>query len=45
MREMKNAYVTLVGKREGKRPLRRTLRGWEDNIKMDICEIGWESVN
>jgi hypothetical protein len=30
-----------VGKPVGKRPLRRPRRRWEDNIKMDIREIGW----
>jgi hypothetical protein len=31
----------LVGKPEGKRPLERPRRGWEDGIKMDLREIGW----
>jgi hypothetical protein len=31
----------LVGKPEGKRPLGRPRRRWEDNIKMDLREIGW----
>jgi hypothetical protein len=31
-----NAYRILVGKPEGKRPLGRTRRRWEDNIKMDL---------
>jgi len=30
----------LVGKLEGKRPLGRLRRRWEDNIKMDLTEIG-----
>jgi hypothetical protein len=30
-----------VGKPEGKRPLERPRRGWEDGIKMDLREIGW----
>jgi hypothetical protein len=30
-----------VGKVEGKRPLRRPRRRWEDNIKMNLIEIGW----
>jgi hypothetical protein len=30
-----------VGKPEGKRPLGRPRRRWEDNIKMDLREIGW----
>jgi hypothetical protein len=35
MGEMRNAYNILVGKPEGKRPLGRPRRGWEDNIRMD----------
>jgi hypothetical protein len=31
----------LVGKSEGKRLLGRTIRRWEDNIKLDPQEIGW----
>jgi hypothetical protein len=42
--EMRNAYV-FVGQPEGKRALGRPRRIWEDNIKMDLREIGWESVN
>jgi hypothetical protein len=34
----RNAYRILVGKPEGKRPLRRTRRRWVDNIKMDLRE-------
>jgi len=30
----------LVGKPEGKRPMRRPRRRWEDNIKMDLQEVG-----
>ena len=33
-------HKVLVGKPEGKRPLGRPRRGWEDNIKMDIQEVG-----
>ena len=33
-------YRVLVGKPEGKRPLGRTRRRWEDNIKMDLQEVG-----
>ena len=32
-------YVVLVGKPEGKRPLGRPRRRWEDNIKMDLQEV------
>jgi hypothetical protein len=34
--EKKNAYRILVGKPEGKRPLGRPRRSWEDDIKMDL---------
>jgi hypothetical protein len=40
---MRNAYKILVGKPEGTRPIGR--RGREDNIKMDIREIGLEVVD
>ena len=33
-------HRVLVGKPEGKRPLRRPRRRWEDNIKMDLQEVG-----
>jgi hypothetical protein len=39
---MKNAYDILVSKPEGKRPRGRPRHRWEDNIRMDISEIGWE---
>jgi hypothetical protein len=45
MEEIRIAYKILVGKPEGKRPLGKTRRRWEDNIKMDIKEIGWEYVD
>jgi len=35
----------LAGKPEGKRPLGRPLRRWEDNIKMDIKEVGYGSMD
>jgi hypothetical protein len=37
---MRCAYKILVRKSEGKRPLGRQSIGWEDNIKMEIKEIG-----
>ena len=40
MEQSNNAYRVLVGKREGKRPLGRPRRRWEDNIKMDLREVG-----
>ena len=33
-------YRVLVGKPEGKRPLGRPRRRWEDNIRMDLMEVG-----
>jgi hypothetical protein len=39
------AYRVLVGKPEGKRPLGRPRRRWEDNIKMDLGEIGTDGSN
>jgi hypothetical protein len=42
MREKKNVCRILVGKPEGKRPLGRPRRRWEDNIKMDLRQIGWD---
>jgi hypothetical protein len=41
MEEGRNVYRVLVGKPEGKRPLERPRRRWEDGIKMDLREIGW----
>jgi hypothetical protein len=43
--EKRNAYRILVGKPEGKRPLRRLTRGWVGNIKMDLRKIGWDGIN
>ena len=37
---IKCAYRVLVGKPEGKRPLGRPGHRWEDNIKMDLQEVG-----
>jgi len=36
----RGVYLVLVGKPEGKRPLGRPRRIWEDNIKMDFQEVG-----
>jgi hypothetical protein len=41
----RNAYRILVGKSEGRRPLGRPRRRWVDNIKIDLREIGWDSVD
>jgi hypothetical protein len=41
---MRNAYKILIGKLEGKRPVARPRRRWEDIIRIDLREIGWEVV-
>ena len=40
MGERRGVYRVLVGKPEGKRPLGRPRHRWEDNIKMDLQEVG-----
>jgi hypothetical protein len=45
MGEGRGAYRILVGRPEGKRPLGRNRRRWEDNIKMDLGEIGINGAN
>ena len=40
MGEDRGVHRMLVGKREGKRPLGRPRLRWEDNIKMDLQEVG-----
>jgi hypothetical protein len=40
MGEGRNVYRVLVGKPEGKRPLERPRRRWEDVIIMDVRDIG-----
>jgi hypothetical protein len=37
----RNAYMLLMGKPEGKRPLGRPRRRWVDNIRLDLGEVGW----
>ena len=41
----RGVYWGLVGRPEGKRPLGRLRRGREDNIKMDLQEVGWRGVD
>jgi hypothetical protein len=45
MGEERNVYKVLVGKLEGKRPLGRPRRRWEDGIRMDLREIGLGGVD
>ena len=40
MGEMRGVYRVLVGKSEGKRPVGKTRRRWEDNNKIDLQEVG-----
>jgi hypothetical protein len=45
MGEGRVVYRVLVGRPEGKRPLGRPRRRWEDNIKLDLREIGINVAN
>jgi hypothetical protein len=45
MGEKRNLYRLLIGRPEGKRLLGRPRRGWIDNIKMDLLEIGVSVVD
>jgi hypothetical protein len=45
MEEEIKVYKVLVGKPEGKRPLGRPRRRWEDGIRMDLREIGLGGVD
>jgi hypothetical protein len=45
MGEEREVYKVLVGKPEGKRPLGRPRRRWEDMIRMDLPEIGLGGVD
>ena len=45
MGEDRGVQRVLVGKPEGKRPLGRPKRRWEDNIKMDLWEVGCGCVD
>jgi len=41
MGDRRGVFRVLVGKPEGNRPLGRPRRRWDDNIKMDLQEVGW----
>jgi hypothetical protein len=43
--EGRGVYRVLVGRPEGKRPLGKRRRRWEDNIKMDLRETGFDGAN
>jgi hypothetical protein len=45
MGEERKVYKVLVGKPEGRRPLGRPRRRWEDGIRMDLREIGLGGVD
>ena len=45
MGERRGVYRVLVGKPEGKRPLGRPRRRWDDNIKMNLQEVGCEGMD
>ena len=43
MEQTRNVFRVLVGRPEGKRPLGRPRFRWEDNIKMDVREVGCDA--
>ena len=45
MGDRRRAHVALVGRPDGKRPLGRPRRRWEDNIKTDLQKVGWKCKN
>jgi hypothetical protein len=45
MREERKVYKVLVGKPEGKRPLGRPRRRWEDGVRMNLRDIGLGGVD
>jgi hypothetical protein len=45
IRSIRNAYKIFVGKPERRRPRGRIRRIWEDDIRKDLREVGWEVVN
>jgi hypothetical protein len=45
MGEVRGAYNILVGRPEGRRPLGKPRRRWEDNIKRDLREMGFGDVD
>jgi len=45
MGDTRVAYRVLVGRRDGRRPLGRCGRRWDDNIKMNLQEVGWRDMD
>jgi hypothetical protein len=45
MWERRGVYKVLMGKPDGKKPLGRPRRRWEDNIKMDLQAVGCEGID
>ena len=45
MGDRRGVFRVLVEKPEGRRPLGRPRRRWEDNIKMDLQEVGCEGMD
>jgi hypothetical protein len=45
MGEMRSAYRNVFGEPDGKRPLRRPMHIWEDNIRMVVMETVWGDVD
>jgi len=45
MGDRRGVFRVLVGKPVGKKPLRRPRRRWEDNITMDLQEVGCEGMD
>jgi hypothetical protein len=43
--EKRNSYRILVGKPEGRSPLGRPRRRWDDDLKRDVREIGWGDMD
>jgi hypothetical protein len=43
--EGRGVYRVFMGKPEGKRPLEKSRRRWEDNIKMDLKEEGYVGID
>jgi hypothetical protein len=45
MGDRRGTYRALVGRSDGKRPLGKPKRRWEDSIKMDLEEVEWGGVD